>query len=77
MESDNAARLILDNVEAVRQQIAISCGRSGRQPPEVELLAVTKYVDATALRHLHAAGLRTIGENTIQGTVRKREHGGP
>ena len=34
-------------------------------------MPVTKYVDTELVRHLHAAGIRDVGESTIQETLRE------
>jgi len=54
------------NVAAVRKRIAAAAGRAGRSPSEVTLVAVTKTVDATAVKEAYAAGLRHFGESRIQ-----------
>ncbi len=54
------------NLAAVRERIAAACGRCGRRPDEVRLLAVTKTVPAHVLRHACAAGMTDFGENKVQ-----------
>ena len=56
----------------VRSQIAAACARTGRDPREVELLAVTKTHPATAAAHAARYGLRAVGENRVQEGVDKR-----
>lgn len=58
--------------DAVRAQIAAACQRAGRDPREVELLAVTKTHPATAAAHAARYGLRAVGENRVQEGVEKR-----
>lgn len=58
--------------DAVRAQIAAACARAGRDPGEVELLAVTKTHPATAAAHAARYGLRAVGENRVQEGVEKR-----
>jgi len=57
---------ILQNVAAVRQRIADAAWQAGRDPAEIRLVAVTKYVDAAAARQLIAAGLTDLGESRPQ-----------
>jgi len=58
--------------DLVRNQIAAACARAGRDPREVELLAVTKTHPATAAAHAARYGLRAVGENRVQEGVDKR-----
>lgn len=58
--------------DRVRAQIAEACARAGRDPGEVELLAVTKTHPATAAAHAARYGLRAVGENRVQEGVEKR-----
>jgi pyridoxal phosphate enzyme (YggS family) len=58
--------------DLVRNQIAAACARAGRDPREVELLAVTKTQPATAAAHAARYGLRAVGENRVQEGVDKR-----
>jgi PLP dependent protein len=54
------------NVATVREAIDDACGRAGRDPASVELLAAVKYVDADALPVLREAGIELVGENRAQ-----------
>lgn len=58
--------------DAVRAQIAAACAAAGRDPREVELLAVTKTHPATAADFAARYGLRAVGENRVQEAVEKR-----
>ncbi len=58
--------------DAVRAQIAAACARAGRDPAEVELLAVTKTHPAAAAEFAARYGLRAVGENRVQEGVEKR-----
>jgi len=57
---------------AVRAQIAAACTAAGRDPREVELLAVTKTHPAAAAEFAARYGLRAVGENRVQEAVDKR-----
>ena len=50
----------------VLERIAAACGRVGRLPDEVTLVAVSKTVDPERLRDAVAAGLTLLGENRVQ-----------
>ncbi len=54
------------NVAAVRQEIADACGRVGRKPSEVVLMAVTKTQGPEVLPALRQAGVHDFGENRIE-----------
>ncbi|MGH9454520.1 MAG: YggS family pyridoxal phosphate-dependent enzyme [Terriglobia bacterium] len=63
---------VKDNIARVQDRIAAACLRSGRQPEEVRLIAVTKTVDAARIREAYEAGLRDFGENRVQEAAAKR-----
>ena len=71
--SDSAARI--DTYRAARarvlERIAAACGRAGRDPATVTLVAVSKTVPADALRDAVAAGLELLGENRVQEAAAK------
>jgi pyridoxal phosphate enzyme (YggS family) len=56
---------ILDNVAAVRSEIAAACQRAQRPPASVQMIAVTKSQGPEVLPELVAAGIRDFGENRI------------
>jgi pyridoxal phosphate enzyme (YggS family) len=58
--------------DAVRAHLAAACARAGRDPAEVELMAVTKTHPAAAAEFAARYGLRTVGENRVQEGVEKR-----
>jgi pyridoxal phosphate enzyme (YggS family) len=58
--------------DAVRAQIAGACRAAGRDPREVELLAVTKTQPPAAADYAARYGLRAVGENRVQEAVEKR-----
>ena len=57
---DAAARLA-----AVRDAVARAARAAGRQPADIELVAVSKTWDSDAIRPLIAAGHRSFGENRV------------
>lgn len=57
--------------DVVLGRIAEACARSGRDPAEVTLLAVSKTIPADALVDAVAAGLDLLGENRVQEAVAK------
>ncbi len=50
----------------VLERIAAACGRVGRDPSEVTLVAVSKTVAAERVRAAVAAGITVLGENRVQ-----------
>jgi pyridoxal phosphate enzyme (YggS family) len=66
--SDVAARLA-----EVRRRIAAAARACGRDPAAVTLVAVSKEVDAAAVRDALAAGQRDFGENRAQELAAKAE----
>jgi PLP dependent protein len=56
---------------AVLERIAAACDRAGRDPADVELVAVSKTVEADRLRAGVEAGLTTLGENRVQEATSK------
>ncbi len=56
---------------AVLARIAAACGRAGRDPAAVTLVAVSKTIDAEPLRAAVAAGLELLGENRVQEAAAK------
>lgn len=58
--------------DAVRARIVAACAGGGRDPGEVELLAVTKSHPFDAVEYAARYGLRAVGENRVQEAVEKR-----
>src|SRR5436305_2613989 len=64
--------MIADNVAEVRRRIAEACARSGRNPDDVTLVAVTKVFPADYVEQAIAAGIADIGENRVQEAREKK-----
>jgi PLP dependent protein len=54
------------NLAAVRERMAATAVQAGRRPEEVQLVAVTKYVDADVTRQLIEVGCLDLGESRPQ-----------
>ncbi len=54
------------NLDSIRDRIASAARRSGRQPADVQLVAVSKYVDAEQTEQLVQAGATVLGESRPQ-----------
>ena len=65
-------RDLCDILKDVRAKIAAACERSGRNPDEVEIVAVTKTHGAEVVDEARAAGLTIIGENKVQEAAWKK-----
>src|SRR3982074_2604443 len=65
------------NLRAVRQTIARSAERAGRDPNQVALVAVTKTFAVERIREALAVGLRILGENRGQEALPKMDEIGP
>ena len=59
------------NIENVKQNIEQACLRSGRNPKDVTLIAVSKTKPNEMLMDAYNAGMRTFGENYVQELVSK------
>ncbi|MGE5593543.1 MAG: YggS family pyridoxal phosphate-dependent enzyme [Betaproteobacteria bacterium] len=62
---------IASMLESVRQRITEAAARAGRDPRDVEIVAVTKTVGPEAIREAVRAGISIIGENRVQEASRK------
>ena len=60
------------NVVEVRSRIAAAATRSGRDPEDVSLVAVTKTVGTEEIRWAIEAGITSLGENYVQELRTKR-----
>jgi hypothetical protein len=58
--------VLLDNLKNVFRKISSAAIRSGRNPFDVKLIAVTKTVAPERIREAIELGLRTFGENRVQ-----------
>lgn len=60
-------------LEAIKQQINEACQKANRNPEEVRLIAVTKYVSVERAMEALEAGVTNLGENRDEGLLAKRE----
>jgi pyridoxal phosphate enzyme (YggS family) len=63
IEHGDRREQIAGGLVATRARIEAACADAGRRPDEVTLVVVTKTFPATDVRHLHALGVRDVGEN--------------
>lgn len=62
-----------ERLAGIRERIAQAAGRSGRDPRDVTLLAVTKTFPLQAIEEAYRAGHRDFGENRVQEALPKIE----
>ncbi|MFN8620927.1 MAG: YggS family pyridoxal phosphate-dependent enzyme [Chloroflexota bacterium] len=62
---DPVARLAAARA-AIQARIDAACARAGRDPADVQLVAISKTVSLDVLQHAPAAGLLVLGENRVQ-----------
>jgi pyridoxal phosphate enzyme (YggS family) len=68
---EGSAGRLAGNLETVRARIAAACGRADRDPGEITIVAVTKYVGPAPIRTLVDLGLTHMGENRVQAAREK------
>ena len=71
-ERGRKMRDIAEILEEVNGKIAAACVRAGRDPSEVEIVAVTKTHGAEVVDEAWRAGLRIVGENKVQEAAWKK-----
>ena len=57
---------VRETIQEVLGEIAQSARKAGRKPEEVQLLAVSKTVEAERIQQAIDAGLTAFGENRVQ-----------
>jgi PLP dependent protein len=62
---------IAANLQSVRSRIDAAARRGGRDPSDVQLIAVSKTFSADHVRAAWAAGQRDFGENKVQEALQK------
>lgn len=68
-------RQLNEILEEVRGKIAAACARSGRNPDDVEIIAVTKTHGPETVQEAWEAGLAVVGENKVQEAMWKKDTG--
>lgn len=58
--------MILENIEKVRQNIEAACKKSGRNPEEITLIAVSKTKPYIDIEEALPSGILDYGENKVQ-----------
>lgn len=64
---------VADNLSEIQAKINDTCSKIGRDPKEIEIIAVTKYVSIDRAKEALEAGVRHLGENRDAGLITKYE----
>lgn len=70
---DKGFERVSENLKAVRENIAEAALKSGRNPEEIKLMAVTKTVEPEYINFAISKGIDLIGENKVQEFMSKKE----
>ena len=62
---------IVNNVNKVKQEIANACQETGRNPTDVTIIGITKYVDSQIAEELYTSGITHLGENRADAFLEK------
>ncbi|QNG58859.1 YggS family pyridoxal phosphate-dependent enzyme [Bacillus sp. PAMC26568] len=62
---------VADNLNDIQSKINHTCAKIGRDPKEIEIIAVTKYVSIDRTKEALEAGVRHLGENRDEGLSNK------
>lgn len=72
IEEQHKMKPLDEILEVVRGKIAAACRRAGRNPDDVEIVAVTKTHGAEVVQEAWDAGLTIVGENKVQEAAWKK-----
>jgi hypothetical protein len=64
---------VAENIAHVRERIASAARRSGRNPDEITLIAVSKTVQPELIHEAYNSGIRQLGESRVQEFAGKSE----
>ena len=57
---------VAENYREIEERVRAACARSGRDPKNVTLIAVSKTKPVSMLMEAYDAGARVFGENKVQ-----------
>lgn len=63
--------MLANNYKKLLGNIETAAARAGRDPKDIQLVAVTKYVGLDEVREAFRAGIKDFGENRVQEAVEK------
>ena len=64
---------IQQNLEQIREKIRQACEKTNRNPDEITIIGVTKYVTIERAKALVDLGITNLGENRSDGFLQKYE----
>jgi pyridoxal phosphate enzyme (YggS family) len=64
---------VAEKLETIKQKIKESCRKVNRNPEEIRIIAVTKYVSTERAKEAFEAGITDLGENRDDGLLNKYE----
>ncbi|GAB3067883.1 YggS family pyridoxal phosphate-dependent enzyme [Virgibacillus ainsalahensis] len=62
------------NYELIQTKIRQACVKSNRNPEEISIIGVTKYVTIERTKETIDAGIKNLGENRLEGFLEKYNH---
>lgn len=65
---------VATNLRHIRQNIEQACEKSNRNPEDITIIGVTKYVTIERTEELINAGIKNLGENRLEGFLDKHEY---
>lgn len=70
--SSYSLRMIAENIQNIGENLKKACLQAGRNPGDVQLIAVSKTFGPDDIRKALAAGVKDFGENYVQELTEKR-----
>ncbi len=64
---------IRENIDDILKKVESTCKKTGRNPKDITVIAVSKTVDAQRAKEAVEAGINNLGENRVQELVDKYE----
>lgn len=64
---------VTENLKKINEQIISACQKANRDPKEITIIAVTKYVSSERASEALEAGITNLGENRDEGLLAKWE----
>ncbi len=58
--------MLADNYKKLLENIEVAAARAGRDPQDIQLIAVTKYVGLNEVKEAAKVGIKDFGENRVQ-----------
>lgn len=64
---------VSENLQIIHEKIESAAKRAGRNPQNIQIIAVTKYVSTKRALEAYKAGITNLGENRPEGLIAKQE----